>query len=84
MKTTLEQKLNKLPRHLLHEVEDFVNFLLETKVYRNQKQLRLSWAGGLKEFRDQFTSLELQKNHFNGVESNVFRTSKDFEDLFRD
>lgn len=33
----------------------------ETKVRPKQKKLRMDWAGGLREFRDKYTSLELQK-----------------------
>lgn len=56
-----EEKLNQLPPKYREEVEDFVNFLLETKVHRKRKKLCLSWAGGLQEISHQFTSLKLQK-----------------------
>ncbi|MBS3948444.1 MAG: DUF2281 domain-containing protein [Dethiobacter sp.] len=46
---------------LQQEVIDFAEFLLEKKMRKRQKKLRLTWAGGLQEYRDQFTSLELQK-----------------------
>lgn len=58
---TIEEKIKELPPELQQEVEDFVEFLLKTKVRRKQKKLRMTWAGALREFRDQFTSLELQK-----------------------
>ena len=58
---TLEEKIKALPPELQKEVEDFVEFLLNTKVHRKQKKLRLTWAGALREFRDQYTSLELQR-----------------------
>lgn len=58
---TIEEKIRELPPELQQEVEDFVEFLLKTKVRRKQKKLRMTWAGALREFRDQFTSLELQK-----------------------
>lgn len=57
----LEELIRELPPELLQEVHDFAQFLLDTKVRRKQKKLRLNWAGALREFRDQFTSLELQK-----------------------
>jgi hypothetical protein len=57
----LEEMIKELPPELQQEVRDFAEFLLETKVRRKQKKLRMTWAGGLREFRDQFTSLELQK-----------------------
>ena len=59
--SVLKELIEKLPPELQKEVEDFVEFLLERKVHRKQKKLRLSWAGALKEYRDRFTSLELQK-----------------------
>ena len=58
---TLEELIKELPPELRQEVHDFARVLLETKVHRKQKKLRMTWAGGLREFRDQFTSLELQK-----------------------
>ncbi len=61
MQTTLEKKLNQLPLELQNEVEDFVSFLITKKTHGKQKKLRLSWAGGLEKFHNQFTSLELQK-----------------------
>ena len=60
MKTT-EELIGELPPELQQEVRDLAQFLLNTKVSRKQKKLRMTWAGGLREFRDQFTSLELQK-----------------------
>ena len=58
---TLEELIKELPLELRQEVYDFACFLLEKRVQPKQKKLRMSWAGGLREFRDQFTSLELQK-----------------------
>lgn len=57
----LEELVNELPPELRQEVHDFAQFLLDTKVKRKQSKLRLDWAGGLREFRDQYTSLELQR-----------------------
>lgn len=57
---TLEEMVGELPPDLRQEVRDFVEFLQEKKARRKQKKLRLSWAGGLKELRDQYTSVELQ------------------------
>lgn len=57
----IEELIRELPPELQQEVQDFAQFLLDTKVRKKQKKLRMSWAGALREFRDQFTSLELQK-----------------------
>jgi hypothetical protein len=64
--TALEKLIQELPPDLRQEVEDFARFLLTQranvqKSNRNQKKLRLSWAGALSEYRDRFTSFELQK-----------------------
>lgn len=58
---TLEELVRELPPHLQEEVRDFARFLAETKVRPKRKHLRMDWAGGLREYRDQFTSLQLQK-----------------------
>ncbi len=58
---TLEELLKELPPDLQEEVRHFANSLLETKARPMHRKLRMSWAGGLSEFRDQFTSLELQR-----------------------
>ena len=57
----LEQLLLELPPELQQEVRDFAEFLLQTRVRPRRRKLRLSWAGGLSEFRERFTSLDLQK-----------------------
>ena len=58
---SIEEVMKQLPPQLQQEVLDFAQYLLDTKVRRKQKNLRMTWAGALREFRDQFTSLELQK-----------------------
>jgi hypothetical protein len=58
---TLEELIKELPVELQQEVQDFASFLFETKVRSKRSKLRMNWAGGLSEFREQFTSLELQK-----------------------
>jgi galactose-1-phosphate uridylyltransferase len=58
---SIEEVMKQLPPHLRQEVLDFAQYLLDTKVRQKQKKLRMTWAGALREFRDQFTSLELQK-----------------------
>ena len=51
MKSNIVEKFNQLSPGL-HE---------DVKVSKRKKKLKLDWAGGLKEFRDQYTALELQK-----------------------
>lgn len=40
---------------------DFVQFLIEKRMSKKKIYLKLDWAGGLSEYRDKFTSLDLQK-----------------------
>ena len=58
---TLDEVIEQLPPDLQREVQDFAQFLLDRETRPKQRKLRQSWAGGLREFRDQFTSLDLQK-----------------------
>ncbi len=57
----LEELIKELPPDLEHEVQDFIEFLLSKRQQKTGRKLRQDWAGGLKEYRDQYTSLELQK-----------------------
>ena len=57
----VEEKIKKLPPELHKEVEDYVDFLLQKTEKKPGKKLGLEWLGGLKEYRDKYTSLELQK-----------------------
>lgn len=57
----LEEKVRELPPQLQQEVEDFVDFLLKRQEQRKGKKLRQDWAGALRDFRDKYTALELQK-----------------------
>jgi hypothetical protein len=59
--TKLGELVQELPSDLQRQVEDFARFLLETRVQPKGGKLRLDWAGALSEYRDRFTSLELQK-----------------------
>ena len=58
---SLEKIIKELPPDLQQEVADFAHFLWHTKIKRKKKKLSLSWAGGLKEFRHQYKSMDLQK-----------------------
>jgi len=58
---TAEEIFKELPPDVKQEALDFAQFLLSKKNPPKQKHLRMSWAGALREYRDQYTSLELQK-----------------------
>lgn len=59
----VEEKIKKLPPELHKEVENYVDFLLQRaeKKRGTGKKLKLDWAGGLREYKDTYTSLELQR-----------------------
>ena len=57
----LEELVKELPPDCRTEVRDFVEFLLERRGRKPGRKLRQDWAGALKDYRDQYTSLELQK-----------------------
>jgi len=61
MESMVEKKIKQLPPELHEEVVNFIDFLLTKKVSKRKKKPKLDWIGGLKEYRDQYTALELQK-----------------------
>ena len=58
---SIGEKIKQLPFAQQKEVEDFVDFLINKNVTKNKKKPKLHWIGGLKEYREKYTSLELQK-----------------------
>lgn len=58
---TLQELIEQLPPDLQQEVHDFVEFLLEKRKRKQGRRLRQDWAGALREYRDRYTALELQK-----------------------
>jgi hypothetical protein len=58
---SIEERIRELPPELRREVEDFVEFLLERRAHKLGRKLRQDWAGALRDYRDQYTSLDLQK-----------------------
>jgi Protein of unknown function (DUF2281) len=57
----LQEMVEELPPELRAEVRDFVEFLLSKRGQRPGQTLRQNWAGALSEYRQQYTSLELQR-----------------------
>ena len=57
----IEELIRELPTDLQQEVLDFVEFLIEKRARKRGGKLRQDWAGALRDYRDQYTSLELQK-----------------------
>ena len=56
----LEEMLRRLPPELQTEVRDFVEFLLERKLTRQNRPMKFQWEGALKDLREQYTSVQLQ------------------------
>lgn len=57
----LDQLLKELPPESEAELRNFVELLIEKRKRQSNGHLRQDWAGALSDFREQFTSLELQK-----------------------
>jgi Protein of unknown function (DUF2281) len=56
----LDQLLKELPQESQAEVRNFVESLIEKRKRQSARYLRQNWAGALEDYREQFTSLELQ------------------------
>jgi len=59
--TQVQKTFEQLPENFQMELINFTSSLIERQSKPKQKRLRLSWAGALKKYRGQYTSLELQK-----------------------
>lgn len=57
----LIELVQELPPDVQAEVRDFVEFLLIKRTRKPVTKLRQDWAGALRDVRDQYTSLELQR-----------------------
>ena len=57
----LVELLQELPPEAQAEVRDFIEFLLVKRARKPATKLRQDWAGVLRDVRDQYTSLELQR-----------------------
>lgn len=58
---SLNDMIQELPSYAQTQVQDFVTFLHKKHVQKSARQLRQDWAGGLNQYRHQYTALELQK-----------------------
>ncbi len=57
----IQNIIKEIPPEYQEEVLDFIAFLQKKARKRKYQRLSLDWAGGLRDYKDQFTSLELQK-----------------------
>jgi len=53
----IEEKIKNLPPDLQKEVDKFIDSLIRNK----KKEPSFSWVGALREYKNMFTSVELQK-----------------------
>ena len=70
----IEEDFKNLHKIFYTTLEDFAQFLWEKKFKQSSKQknLLLTWAGGLREYRARFTSLELQKKALEWWTNEIF------------
>jgi len=57
----IEEMIKELPPDLYQEVENFIQSLMDKQAKKPATKLRQDWAGALEDYRDKYTSLELQK-----------------------
>jgi hypothetical protein len=57
----LQELVQELPPDMRAEVRSFVEYLLAKRGRRSERTLRQDWAGALSNYREQYTSLELQR-----------------------
>ncbi len=58
---TVDDVMRRLPPDLQDEVKDFAEFLLEKRSQQRGGIMPMRWEGALREHRDQYTALDLQK-----------------------
>jgi hypothetical protein len=58
----IEAKIDKLPDHLIPEVNDFLDFLLVkySDKKHTKRKFKFDWEGGLSGLKNKYTSVELQ------------------------
>ena len=58
----IESKIDKLPEHIIPEINDFIDFLLvkygEKKIKKNK--FKFDWEGELTNLKDKYSSVKLQ------------------------
>lgn len=57
---SLPEFIKELPPDIQLEVRDFAEFLLQKRKRKARKPLRQNWAGALRNYRHQYTSVDLQ------------------------
>lgn len=71
MDTQIEEVVQVLPPEIRGQVRDFIEFLMEKRVRKPGAKLKLNWRGALRDWRDQYTSVDLQHKALEWWESDV-------------
>ena len=58
---SIDEIVKNLPSQMQREVVDFAEYLVERYPHKRGKALRQDWAGALKELKNKYTSVQLQK-----------------------
>jgi len=58
---SLEEMIRELSPDAQRQVADLVRRLAERKEPTRERRLKQRWAGALKKYRDQYTSIQLQR-----------------------
>lgn len=57
----IDDMIKSLPPELKQEVKNYIEYLSHKHYHQKHDKLSLSWAGGLKKYRDKYTALELEE-----------------------
>ena len=57
---SIDERIKNLPPALKKEVEEFVDVLLKKQRKKSRGKLKMDWAGGLRDLRGKYTSVEPQ------------------------
>ena len=57
---TVDEAIRRLPPERQAEVIEFVEFLLAKHARTPRRPMKCDWAGGVRDLREQYTSVELQ------------------------
>ena len=71
---TVQEKFEKLSQQRQAEVIDFIDFLLIREAPKPRAKMKLDWAGALEDMRDEYTSVELQR------QANIWREEDEDKD----
>lgn len=60
-----QREFTALSIDLQQKVMEYIDFLKHQNIKKSKKQLSFNWAGGLKDLKDKYTSVELQHEMLN-------------------